>query len=332
MNATMESISGAGKYLYPAKALADAMMNNNVGINLLIYLGSTIVALGLGIMLSIFLYQKTLQELDENVGGAIKNADKTYIESDIKKALKLREWKTITRDMGKFINFLMSNVMGPAMVFIMIFIMNMNSKGADAEDLKYIMAFCKGFAISFALIMVGGSNVAASAGISLEGKSFAILKTMPITGTDFFKAKLFIVDIAALISIAVCSIVAGVMCQFNVVDYIGYLATGALYVLSINAYGLLRDLKNPKLEWTIIKDITKNNMATLIPMALSLPIALIGFGVPFICVILEATGVSPYASSAVMWAIMIIAAGVYFLTMRLNVFKKVDRLFEEVEC
>ena len=332
MNSAMESISGAGKYLYPAKALADAMMNKNVGVNLLIYLGSTILALGLGISLSIFLYQKTLQELDENTGGAIKNADKTYIESDIKKALKLREWKTITRDMGKFINFLMSNVMGPAMVFIMIFIMNMNSKGAEAEDMKYIMAFCKGFAISFALIMVGGSNVAASAGISLEGKSFSILKTMPITGTDFFKAKIFILDIASIISIAVCSIVAGVMCHFNVIDYIGYLATGALYVLSINAYGLLRDLKNPKLEWTIIKDITKNNMATLIPMALTLPIAIVGFGVPFICVFMEASGISQYASSAVMWGIMIIAAGIYFLTMRLNVYKKVDKLFEEVEC
>ena len=328
MNAAMESISGAGKYLYPAKALADAMMNKNVGINLLIYLGSTIIALGAGVALSIFLYQSTLQQLEENGGNSLANADKAYIASDIKKSLRMRELKTTTRDMSKFINFLMSNVMGPAMVFIMIFIMKMNSKGADANDMKYIMAFCKGFAISFALIMVGGSDVAASAGFSLEGKSFAILKTLPISGVDIFKAKLFILDVASLISIVVCSIVSGIMTHFNIVDYIGYIATGSLYVLAINAYGLKRDLKKPKLDWTIIKDITKNNMATLIPMAITLPIAIIGFGIPFAAVFIP----NQYAGSAVMWGVMIIAASIYFFTMRFNVDKKINPLFDSVEC
>ena len=329
MASAMDSIGKFGKYAIHTKALAKSMLGIDAGINFLIYMAITLGALAVGITLSVFLYGSTVQSLEENTGGALANADKAYIETGISKALISREIKTTTRDMGKFINFLMAYMMGPLMTFIMIFIMNMNSKGADEESMQYIMAFSRGFAIAMAIFMVGGANTAASVGMSLEGKSFAILKTLPVNAVDIFKAKLIVVDVPGMVSVTISCIIAGIMTKFNVIDYFGFIITGTIFVMSLNAFGLLRDLKKPKLDWNIIKDITKNNMATLVPLGISLPMFLVSIGMPFVTTILVE---NEYIGSLIMWGVLLVGAAIYYFALRFKVYDKVERLFEEVEC
>ena len=321
----LDSMGSIGKYSFHTLALSKAMFNESAGLNLLIYLGITLAAFAVGIVLSIFLYRSTVQSLDENISINVKGS---YEETSMMKSLMLRDLKTTTRDMSKFINFLMAYVMGPAMTFVLIFIMSMNSKGADDSSLMYINAFSKGFALGYTLFMVGGSNVAASVGFSLEGKSFSILKTLPVKGLDIFKAKLRILDIASCCSVTVCMIIAAIMTKFNVIDIFGFMICSVITVVSMNAYCLHRDLKNPKLDWNIIKDITKNNMSALIPLAVILPIAILSFAMPFVGIFIP----NQYASSAVIWGVLIIGAVIYYFALRRGVFTKVDRLFEEVEA
>ncbi len=322
---TLNNIGVIGKYSFHTLALSKAMFNESAALNLLIYLGITLATFAVGIALSIFLYRSTVQSLDENISINVKGS---YEETSIMKSLMLRDLKTTTRDMSKFINFLMAYVMGPAMTFVMIFIMSMNSKGADESSMVYINAFSKGFALGFTLFMVGGSNVAASVGFSLEGKSFSILKTLPVKGLDIFKAKLRVLDIASCCSVTVCMIIAAIMTKFNVIDIFGYLIAAVITVVSMNAYCLHRDLKNPKLDWNIIKDITKNNMSTLVPLAVTLPIAILSFAMPFVGIFIP----NQYLASTAVWGVMIIAAVIYYFALRRGVFTKVDRMFEEVEA
>ena len=322
---TLNNIGVIGKYSFHTLALAKAMFNESAGLNLLIYLGITLATFAVGIVLSIFLYRSTVQSLEENISINVKGS---YEETSLMKSLMLRDFKTTTRDMSKFINFLMAYVMGPAMTFVMIFIMSMNSKGADESSMVYINAFSKGFALGYTLFMVGGANAAASVGFSLEGKSFSILKTLPVKGLDIFKAKLRVLDIASCCSVTVCMIIAAIMTKFNVIDIFGYLIAAVITVVSMNAYCLHRDLKNPKLDWNIIKDITKNNMSTLVPLAVTLPIAILSFGMPFVGIFIP----NQYLASTVIWGVMIIAAVIYYFALRRGVFTKVDRMFEEVEA
>ena len=322
---TLNNIGVIGKYSFHTLALAKAMFNESAGLNLLIYLGITLATFAVGIVLSIFLYRSTVQSLEENISINVKGS---YEETSLMKSLMLRDFKTTTRDMSKFINFLMAYVMGPAMTFVMIFIMSMNSKGADESSMVYINAFSKGFALGYTLFMVGGANAAASVGFSLEGKSFSILKTLPVKGLDIFKAKLRVLDIASCCSVTVCMIIAAIMTKFNVIDIFGYLIAAVITVVSMNAYCLHRDLKNPKLDWNIIKDITKNNMATLVPLAVTLPIAILSFAMPFVGIFIP----NQYLASTVIWGVMIIAAVIYYFALRRGVFTKVDRMFEEVEA
>ena len=322
---TLNNIGLIGKYSFHTLALAKAMFNESAGLNLLIYLGITLATFAVGIVLSIFLYRSTVQSLEENISINVKGS---YEETSLMKSLMLRDFKTTTRDMSKFINFLMAYVMGPAMTFVMIFIMSMNSKGADESSMVYINAFSKGFALGYTLFMVGGANAAASVGFSLEGKSFSILKTLPVKGVDIFKAKLRVLDIASCCSVTVCMIIAAIMTKFNVIDIFGYLIAAVITVVSMNAYCLHRDLKNPKLDWNIIKDITKNNMSTLVPLAVILPIAILSFAMPFVGIFIP----NQYLASTVIWGVMIIAAVIYYFALRRGVFTKVDRMFEEVEA
>ncbi len=322
---TLNNIGVIGKYSFHTLALAKAMFNESAGLNLLIYLGITLATFAVGIVLSIFLYRSTVQSLEENISINVKGS---YEETSLMKSLMLRDFKTTTRDMSKFINFLMAYVMGPAMTFVMIFIMSMNSKGADESSMVYINAFSKGFALGYTLFMVGGANAAASVGFSLEGKSFSILKTLPVKGLDIFKAKLRVLDIASCCSVTVCMIIAAIMTKFNVIDIFGYLIAAVITVVSMNAYCLHRDLKNPKLDWNIIKDITKNNMSTLVPLAVTLPIAILSFAMPFVGIFIP----NQYLASTVIWGVMIIAAVIYYFALRRGVFTKVDRMFEEVEA
>ena len=322
---TLNNIGVIGKYSFHTLALAKAMFNESAGLNLLIYLGITLATFAVGIVLSIFLYRSTVQSLEENISINVKGS---YEETSLMKSLMLRDFKTTTRDMSKFFIFFMAYVMGPGMTFVMIFIMSMNSKGADESSMVYINAFSKGFALGYTLFMVGGANAAASVGFSLEGKSFSILKTLPVKGLDIFKAKLRVLDIASCCSVTVCMIIAAIMTKFNVIDIFGYLIAAVITVVSMNAYCLHRDLKNPKLDWNIIKDITKNNMSTLVPLAVTLPIAILSFAMPFVGIFIP----NQYLASTVIWGVMIIAAVIYYFALRRGVFTKVDRMFEEVEA
>ena len=325
---TMKNIGTIGKYSFHTLALAKAMFNQSAALNALLYLGITLGAFAIGIALSIFLYNSTVQSLEENISISVRDSEKVYTETSYARSLVARDFKTTTRDMSKFINFLMAYVMGPLMAFIMIFIMDMNSKGAGENDYVFIRMFSRGFALGYSLFMIGGANAAASVGFSLEGKSFAILKTLPVKGVDIFKAKLRILDIASFLSVVVTLVIAAIMTKFNVIDIIGFLLCTTTIVLSMNAYSLKRDLKKPKLDWNIIKDITKNNMSTLVPLAIVLPAAIVAFGVPFIGIAFS----NEYLASAVIWGIMLVVAVIYYFALRFKVYNNVDKMFEEVEC
>ena len=329
LSPAMEAAGALGRGAIHTRALAAAMFGENVGINLLIYLGITLGALAIGLGLSLLLFNSTTQNLGEVGGSAKTNAVHEYKQSNITKALIQREIKVVTKDIGKMINVLMSYVMGPAIVFIMLFIMQMNSKGAEGGDLAAISAFCQGFTAGYAVMMIGGSNVGVSAGISLEGKSFAIMKTLPISARDYIKAKLMVYDIGGTISSLLCLIIAFFFSSFNIIDIIGYIASVPLAIVSLNAFALVRDLKKPKLEWNIIREVTKNNVATLVPLLVALPFMLIGI---VLAIVTSIFVTNAYIASAITWGVLLVVSLIYYFSLRFGVLNKVERLYDEVEC
>ena len=329
LSPAMEAAGALGRGAIHTRALAAAMFGENVGINLLIYLGITLGALAIGLGLSLLLFNSTTQNLGEVGGSAKTNAVHEYKQSNITKALIQREIKVVTKDIGKMINVLMSYVMGPAIVFIMLFIMQMNSKGAEGGDLAAISAFCQGFTAGYAVMMIGGSNVGVSAGISLEGKSFAIMKTLPISARDYIKAKLMVYDIGGTISSLLCLIIALFFSSFNIIDIIGYIASVPLAIVSLNAFALVRDLKKPKLEWNIIREVTKNNVATLVPLLVALPFMLIGI---VLAIVTSIFVTNAYIASAITWGVLLVVSLIYYFSLRFGVLNKVERLYDEVEC
>ena len=324
-----DTITKIGSVAYHTKSLAKVMLNDNAGINFLIYFGITLGALALGIGLSIILFKSTILDMDENATSNT-TSQKEYVASSIKKTLILREIKTISRDMGKLINVLMAFVMGPAIVFIMLFIMQMNSKGAEASEVAVISSFGLGFTLGYSALMIGGANTGCSVGMSLEGANFAVLKTLPVNGVDIFKAKLFVMDICGCISALLSFIISIFFVRMNAIDIIGYLICAPLVIVSANAYSLKRDLKKPKLNWTIIKDITKNNFSTLIPLLVMTPYLIVSIALPITFNIIF--GNNEYLASGITWAILLVASIVYYFALRFKKFGDINKLFDEVEA
>ena len=139
-NGTLNGLATVGKYAFHTKALVNAMFNEQVAKNLLIYFAITLGTLALGVFLSSLLYRSIISSLDDNI-ATTKKGNQEFVESSVKKALLKREISCLTKDMNKLINILMSYVMGPAIIFVMLFIMNMNAGGAALDCFLQLFSF-----------------------------------------------------------------------------------------------------------------------------------------------------------------------------------------------
>ncbi len=321
----IEDLSLITKIFYNTYCLANIMLGIDVVKSLLIYIAIFIVALGLGIFAAQLSNKKIKAFMVEDT-SITRKANKEVTQTSVTKALFRREIFCLSRDTGKMINLLMSVVFGPLFSFLMVFIMNVQIPAGEIDSTVIGMNF--GMAFMMAIYMAGGTNVGASAGISLEAKKLAIIKTLPISYTEFFKVKLEILDVLAVISAVLSAAVTSIYAKGNIVDFIGFSVAAIIFIGSSNAFGLLRDLKNPKLNWSNIKEITKNNMSTLIPMLILMPAGLIAIAVGVVChMFIE----NSYVCSLALWGSMIAISVLYYFILRFKVLNKVEPLLEAVE-
>ena len=336
----LSSIFGIGEKIPHTFWIAKAAMNISPALNLLFYILVAIAVFAIGILIANFLYKGFMYSANENSGivRQVKKGEEFQILNTEKSLLK-REFLVLTRDSQKFMNILMSVIMGPLMTAILIFVMKMaaSSEPVDPETgeaFAFTAATFCGFASCFTIMMLGGSNVGASAGFSLEGPSFNILKTLPIKGSSVFKAKLKFNDILNIISICIVAVVMMIMIDgVNILDIVGLIVSSFLIVNSLDYYSLKRDLKNPKLNWTNIKEITKNNFSTLVPMLISLPAAFAGMIIGIVCEVVF-YNLNRYLVSLIIWGTMIIIGLLYFIILRGGKIKleEIDRIYEEIEA
>lgn len=336
----LSGLFAAGSKIPHTFMLAKAAMNVSAALNLFLYLLIVFGVFVLGIFVSKIFYKNFMYSTNENSGitKGVKKGEE-FVSLSLEKSLLKREFAVITRDTNKFMNVLMSVIMGPLMTGILIFVMNMaaNSQAPDPETGEVFtftsIMFC-GFASSFTIMMLGGSNIGASAGFSLEGQSLYVLKAMPVKGSNVFKAKLFFNDILSVISIfAVCIVMMLMIDRVNIIDILGLIVSSALTVNALDYFSLKRDLKKPILNWTNIKEITKNNFGTLLPMLISLPAAFIAIIAGIVLDVVLSPMLNEYLISLIFWGIMIIIGLLYFLIIR--GFKTrnedIDLYFERIE-
>ena len=237
-------------------------------LNLGLLIGISIVALIIAYFLGKSMYNKILSRnlnvYSERKNILENNKNKVVVRSSVRKAMVLRELRTILRDPSNFINCVVMIVYMP--IFIFIFFIKGNILAGDTQLAKDTA------------LTISGNSVASTA-LSREGKEILISKYIPVDYKVQIQSKLivsFIVNGLALIlgiAILIYLKASPLVIVMSLLVQMGTIAT-------ISLVGMILDYLSPKLEWTDTKNLYSKNFKPLLVMLICLVIG--GFNIGLI--------------------------------------------------
>ncbi len=178
--------------------------------------------------------------------------------SGITLALMKKDMKRLFSSATIFMNQLVGLLM--LVVFAVMFsIQNFSSEGEEVAE-----AFSVMFPFIFAMAAAMVSDTSTS--ISLEGKTFPLLKSLPISPKEILRSKLYLHMAFCAPVILICGIAVSIVNGLPVVGAIATVVVPLCYAYSSGIVGLLINLKKYKFDWTSEVTIAKNNLPLVITM------------------------------------------------------------------
>ena len=320
-------MSKLGRYFYPTYCFALAMVGNQIAKNLAIFFAITIVALAIGVLTSLLFYMSTLSKMSE--GGGVTSSEKKVKSAEpmsTKKALVLREFKGVMRDQSIALQTFMMLIMAPAMLLISTFI-SRNSSPEEGETFCIGM-FELGMSFFYSFMMIGGMNYMSLIGISRDREQLSIAKTLPVTSKQILQAKLTLSDLTGLLAVLLSGIVFALVSSATWYNKILYIVGVFACTWPLNCFCLMRDVKAPNLKWTNIKQISKNNMGTLVPMMICVGAGIV---VMILGITLSFVPMQEWLMSLIFWAVVALIAVVFFFIFRFRKMDKMVEYFDKIE-
>ncbi len=180
--------------------------------------------------------------------------------SNVMLALMKKDWKRLTSSAGVFMNQLVGLLM--LVVFAVMF--SIQDFGAELGDAAEIFGVLFPFIFAMAASMVMDTSTA----ISLEGKTFPLMKSLPIRPKTYLYSKLALHMALCAPVIVLCGIGVSVANRLPIICAAACIVIPLCYAYSSGVVGLLINLKKYKFDWTSELMVAKN----------SLPIMLTTFG------------------------------------------------------
>lgn len=324
--------------------LAKAMFGVNAVGNFFAFLGSTAGFALVSGGLSVLFYKRALQSSAEGEGGVRKKAAKEVKESGVKsptKAFILSDVKYLLRESYVTVSTILSLIMPALLVFLCTYMTTRSmqasmqaaseaGEGADAGGFVSTPYLSLSLSVMMAGWFCSGTNLFSTVGFSLERENFAVIKTLPVAFDKIYYSKLIAATVVTVISTVIASVVTVVISKLTVWDFILMTVLLSVYGTAVNAFALLRDLKAPRFNWITVKELTKNNFHTLVPMLVSmagmLPVIIVAFVGAFV------ESFSDLARSAMVWGVFAAVDVVFALLFVYRAGDKALKYFEECEC
>ena len=327
-----------------ATMLSKAMFGVNAAGNFFAFIGSTVGFAVVSGGLSALFYKRAMQNSAEGEGGVKKNAAKDVGEQGVKSPMKafiLSDVRYLLRESYVTLNTILSMVMPSLLVFLCTFMTTRSIEasmqaaeeaGEGAEGVGFISTPYLSLALS--VMMAGwfcsGTNLFSTVGFSLERENFAVIKTLPIAFDKIYYGKLVAATVVTVISTVIASAVTAIVSKLSVWDFILMTVLLSVYGAAVNAFALIRDLKEPRFNWMTVKELTKNNFHTLIPMLVSIagiiPVVVVAFVGAF------SENFSDLARSGMIWGVFAAVDVVFALLFLYRAGDKAVKYFEECEC
>jgi ABC-2 type transport system permease protein len=286
------------------------------------FIGFNILALVILYILGEVFYVKGLMK-DGGSKKEKKSIEEIY-KSDkggVMLSLMKKEWKTVVRTPVFMLNIVVMNIIFPILFLVTLVISpsESNFKGIDFNNAGVYL-------ISFAIILFMCSFCGATGGtsaISREGKAAKYMKVFPVSLKKQIDAK---VMISFLIDIFVAVIAEiGVIFVFEMpLIYLLLINIPLIpFILTINYFYVLMDLKRPKINWDDESEAIKQNMTVFVGMILSM----------IIPVIVAIPGVLIYSMNLNVYLVFLVFAItslLCYILMAIYIKKNENKLFDEV--
>jgi len=265
-------------------------------------LASILIGLGIIIIpfiLGVFLYYKTFGKTYS-----------TFTSKDTK--LKFSNGKScfgsmFKKELNYYCNtpaYIINTIIGPIMCLGLSIVVLCSSSNSLIGLLSFLLSQETAFAIS-TIILCGGcalTTISASS-ISLEGKSFWILKSSPVNEKTLFNSKVFLNFIIVEPFILIASVLFTIAFKLSVLQLILSFVIATVFCLIISVGGLFLNILLPKLKWDNETTVVKQGLPVLLTMIFGMLLCVMPVGIYKLFTSLNILGVA-FVSLCVYLAIL----------------------------
>lgn len=222
------------------------------------------VGISIGIfILTVFLVQIKFSEICTALNStSTKNNYKMeeLKEASILKALYQRELKRYLASSIYVINTVVGYVI-MVMSAIALFIMGIDK----LEQMMQMQGIIEKFA-PFILAAMAAITTTTSSSISLEGKEWWIVKSMPIQTKDIFNSKILVNLTIAIPAYIISVILFCLTIKTTLMGYILLILVPLVYILFISVVGITVNVKMPVFDWENETSVVKQGASTMVTM------------------------------------------------------------------
>lgn len=265
-----ESLEGWG---YPLYAAGLGMTGNALGFLVFLIISAVLFAIAYFAVTKSFSRIALSKETPSKYAAFKKSDIRT---SKVQDTLFRRELKRFTSSVTYMMNSglgILFLTAGAVLVFIKIpelrdLLHSAQMQFSGVDSLLPVLLSCLVCMLTGFVLITGSS-------ISLEGKYLWIYQTLPIDPYQVFLNKIKLHVVLAGIPALLCILALGIAIEASIPAFICMVIFTGMYIVFNASFGLMMDLRKPKLKWTNENQAMKTNITILVDMLIGMLIPLV---------------------------------------------------------
>lgn len=253
---------------YPA-ALYIKLISNFKLLDLILLLLINIIPFVLFIYLLSILYFKVISKSNEEIPN--KKISISNIKVKKHSQLNALTIKELKRYFSSFI-YVFNTIFGLAILLVLTIGMNINLEGLITSittseginiDVNTIINMIPKIYLAAVTITICLTSITSSS-ISLEGKSFLLTKSLPVSPYKILLSKVLASNIITMIGVLFSSLIFIITFKPPIIDILFLLLIILLFPTFIAIIGLLINLKYPKMNWNSDTEVVKQSISSMV--------------------------------------------------------------------
>ncbi len=329
----VSSINGAlTAVYYPAGLYAQLVQHFNA-LDLLTLLCINIVPTVLFVYVASVFYFKIISRLSGKVATKVKNAKGEWKKFEVKKPISALAYKELKRFFSSPV-YIINAGFGLLLMVVITVLLSFNLEGiigtmAKESEMPVSMEGVRQMVakIFYCLVVVVGCTTSISSSmISIEGKSFNITKSLPVSTPKILLAKILACDLVIVPVILICDVIFFVAFKVGMPDMLFILLASLLVPTFTAMVGLMMNLKYPKMNASSDTEVVKQSMSSMLSVFSGMLMAALAVG----AVIVGGTGEDANSNLAI--ALELVVFGVIDLILWVCLKKYGTKRFKEINA